>query len=31
VTDPWFLLLTVFAATLSLWAWRLLRLSRSRP
>ena len=24
-TDPWFVLLTVAAAGLSLWAWRLLR------
>ena len=29
-TDPWFLLLTVLAGTLCLWAWRLLRLT-SRP
>jgi hypothetical protein len=29
-TEPWFVLLTVAAAALSLWAWRLLRLlSRS--
>ena len=29
-TDPWFVLLTVAAAALRLWAWRLLRLlSRS--
>ena len=26
-SDPWFILLTVAAAALSLWAWRLLRLS----
>lgn len=26
-TDPWFILLTVAAAALSLWAWRLLRLA----
>lgn len=26
-TDPFFLLLTVAAAALSLWAWRLIRLS----
>jgi predicted type IV restriction endonuclease len=26
-TDPWFILLTVAAAALSLWAWRLIRLS----
>ena len=25
VTDPWFVLLTVAAATLCLWAWRVLR------
>ena len=25
--DPWFVLITVAAAALSLWAWRLLRLS----
>jgi protein-S-isoprenylcysteine O-methyltransferase Ste14 len=24
-TDPWYLLLTAAAATLCLWAWRLLR------
>lgn len=28
-TDPFYLLLTVAAAALCLWAWRLLRLSRS--
>ncbi|HEY6102216.1 MAG TPA: hypothetical protein VI007_03200 [bacterium] len=29
-TEPWYLLLTVAAAALSVWAWRLLRLpSRS--
>lgn len=29
-TDPWFVLLTVMAAGLSIWAWRLLsRSSRS--
>jgi hypothetical protein len=27
VTDPWYVLLTVAAATLCLWAWRLLRLT----
>ncbi len=27
-TDPWYLLLTITAAVLCLWAWRLLRLSR---
>jgi hypothetical protein len=26
-TDPWYILLTIVAAALSLWAWRLLRLS----
>jgi hypothetical protein len=26
-TDPWFILITVAAAALCLWAWRLLRLS----
>jgi hypothetical protein len=26
-TDPWFVLLTLGAAVLSLWAWRLVRLS----
>jgi hypothetical protein len=26
-TDPWYLLLTVAAASLCLWAWRLVRLS----
>jgi len=26
-TDPFFILITVAAAALSLWAWRLLRLS----
>ena len=26
-TDPWFILLTVAAGTLCLWAWRLLRLT----
>jgi hypothetical protein len=25
--DPWFILLTVAAAALCLWAWRLMRLS----
>jgi len=25
--DPWFILLTVFAAALSVWAWRLLRVA----
>jgi hypothetical protein len=28
--DPWFILITVVAAALCLWAWRLLRLL-SRP
>ncbi len=28
-TDPFFVLLTVLAAALSLWAWRVLRLTRS--
>jgi hypothetical protein len=27
VTDPWFVLLTVAAGALCLWAWRLLRLT----
>lgn len=27
-TDPWYLLLTVAAAALCLWAWRLLRSMR---
>lgn len=26
-TDPWFLLITLVAAALSVWAWRLLRTS----
>ena len=26
-TEPWYVLLTVTAAVLSFWAWRLLRLS----
>lgn len=26
-TDPWFILLTLAAAALCLWAWRLIRLS----
>jgi hypothetical protein len=26
-TDPWFILLTLVAAALCLWAWRLLRLA----
>ena len=26
-TDPWYILLTVAAAGLCLWAWRLIRLS----
>ena len=26
-TDPWYVLLTLAAAALCLWAWRLLRLS----
>lgn len=25
-TDPWYVLITIAAAVLSLWAWRLLRL-----
>jgi len=25
--DPWFILLTVLAAALSVWAWRLLRVT----
>ena len=25
--DPWYILLTIAAAALSLWAWRLIRLS----
>ena len=28
-TDPWFVLLTILAAALSVWAWRLLRHSDS--
>jgi uncharacterized membrane protein len=28
-TDPWYVLITVAAAALSLWAWRVLRSSRS--
>ena len=28
-TDPFFVLLTVLATALSLWAWRVLRLTRS--
>ena len=27
-TDPWFALITVAAAALCFWAWRLLRLSK---
>jgi hypothetical protein len=27
-TDPWFVLITVAAAALCLWAWRVLRLLR---
>jgi hypothetical protein len=27
VTDPWYVLLTVVATALGLWAWRLLRLT----
>ena len=27
VTEPWYVLLTVAAAALALWAWRLLRLT----
>jgi hypothetical protein len=26
-TDPWFLIITLIAAGLSLWAWRVLRVS----
>jgi hypothetical protein len=26
-TDPWYVLVTLVAATLCLWAWRLVRLS----
>jgi hypothetical protein len=26
-TDPWYVLITIAAAALCLWAWRLLRLS----
>jgi hypothetical protein len=26
-TDPWYILLTIATAALSLWAWRLIRLS----
>ena len=26
--DPWFILLTLFAASLTVWAWRLLRSTR---
>jgi hypothetical protein len=26
-TDPWYILITVAAASLGLWAWRLLRIS----
>ena len=29
-TDPWYVLITLAAAALCLWAWRLLRVS-SRP
>ena len=29
-TDPWYILLTVAAAVLCLWAWRLLRLPVQR-
>ena len=29
-TDPWYVLITLAAAALCLWAWRLLRLS-TRP
>jgi hypothetical protein len=28
-TDPWYLLVTLVSAGLAIWAWRLLRLSRS--
>ncbi len=28
-TDPWYVLITVAAAALSVWAWRVLRSSRS--
>jgi len=27
VTEPWYVLLTVVAAALAVWAWRLLRLT----
>lgn len=27
VTDPWYVLITIAAGALSLWAWRLLRLA----
>lgn len=27
-TDPWYILITVAAAALSVWAWRLLRRSK---
>jgi hypothetical protein len=27
MTDPWYVLLTIVAGTLCLWAWRLLRLT----
>ena len=30
VTDPWYVLITVAAGALCLWAWRLLRLSVAR-
>ncbi len=30
-TDPWFVLLTLVAAGLSVWAWRLLRGSSRAP
>ena len=30
VADPWFVLLTIAAASLCVWAWRLLRLT-TRP
>ena len=29
--DPWFVLMTVAAAALCLWSWRLLRVSRAAP
>ena len=29
-TEPWYVLLTLAAAALGLWSWRLLRLGRAR-